>query len=316
MALDSTRDGFGRGLVKIAQEHDNVYAMDCDLGRSTRSYRITEVDAARFIEMGISEQDMISTAAGMSTMGKVVFVNSFAVFLTGRAYDQIRQQIALPRLNVKLCGSSAGITQGTDGATHQSVTDVNLMRGLPNMVVLCPCDSRQAEEMVLFAYNYEGPLYIRLSRYETQHIVPEEDYFELGKAQKLHEGSDIALLSYGPILENVLHAATLLESRGISCEVWNFPTIKPLNGNKLMEICENCKQIITIEEHSIIGGLGSAVAEILAESAVPIKNFLRLGLRDCFGESGSAKELLKKHQLDPDGIAKSVIQLLGSRSKE
>ena len=310
MAAEGTRDAYGRAIVELAREHKNVYAMDCDLGRSTRAYRITEADPQRFIEMGIAEQDMMSTAAGMASMGKVVFVNSFAVFLTGRAYDQIRQQVSLPGMNVKICASSSGITQGPDGATHQSVTDMNLMRGLPNMAVLSPADGRQTEEMVRFAYEYNGPVYIRLSRYLTPPLVPEGLSFELGKAQTLAEGTDVAIISTGPVLKNVLEAVPLLEERGLSCGIYNIPTIKPIDTGILQSLAARYPLIVSVEEHSIIGGLGTAIAETLAEMDKETckARLFRLGVKDCYGESGSAEELLARHGLDAKGITKGILE--------
>ena len=312
MAKKATRDAFGDALKKIAQEDRNVYAMDCDLGRSTRSYAITEVDPSRFIEMGISEQDMVSTAAGMASAGKTVFVNSFAVFLTGRAYDQIRQQIALPRSNVKICASSAGLTQGADGATHQSITDMNLMRGLPHMTVLSPADAAQTEQIVEYAHTYAGPVYIRLSRYSTEPLLPDGMRFEPNKIQRISDGNDIALVSTGPILEQVLIAAERLKELGYSCGVYNVPSIKPLDAQSLEHIGGRYSLIATIEEHSIIGGLGSAVSEVLSGMSSHAR-LVRLGVNDCFGESGEASQLLEKHGLDAAGITESIVQQYRNR---
>jgi len=306
---EETRDRFGEALVMLARQDRNVIAMDCDLGRSTRSFRITEVDPKRFIEMGIAEQDMISTAAGLSRMGKIVFVNSFATFVTGRAFDQIRQQIALPRSNVKICGSSAGLTEGPDGATHQSVVDVALMRALPNMTVLIPADGNQTEQIVNAAYSLRGPVYIRLSRYATTNYTTIGTPFMLGEAQVLREGEKVVLVSYGPVLQNVLTAASLLESSGVHVGVVNFHTIKPLDKNKVCSLAKQYRYIFSIEEHSIIGGLGSALSEIIAEmdGISRTATLVRLGVQDRFGESGTGDELLKKHCLDPEGIARSVV---------
>lgn len=304
MATEATRDAFGRAVMELARKYKDVYTMDCDLGRSTRAYQITEVDPKRFLEMGISEQDMISTASGMASLGKVVYVNSFAVFITGRAYDQIRQQVSLPEMKVRICGSSAGITQGTDGATHQSVTDLNLMRGLPNMTVVSPADGRQTEEVINFSYHYPGPMYIRLSRFSAPALIPEDKTFQFGKAQGLKEGERVVFLSTGPVLMNVLKAAEKLEAEGISCGVYNFPTLKPMDEGAVSDLAGRYDFLVTVEEHSIIGGLGSAVAEILSgmDRKKVKARLCRLGLKDCYGESGSAEELLEKHGLDTDSI--------------
>lgn len=302
------RDGYGEGLVKLAKAHKDVIAMDCDLGRSTRSFRITEVDKNRFFDMGIAEQDMLSTAAGMAKMGKTVFVNSFGVFVTGRAFDQIRQQVSLPKANVKVCGSSSGLTQGADGATHQSVVDVALMRNLPNMTVVVPADAKQAEEAVIALYDVKGPAYLRLSKHPTLDYIPETPAFKIGKAQVLRTGSDICLCGCGPVMYNVLAAADVLEKAGIKTGVVNFHTIKPLDVETVKSLAGKYKRIVSIEEHSILGGLGSALAEVIAglEKGATL---LRLGVPDTFGESGSGEELLAKYGLDTDGIVKSVKNL-------
>jgi transketolase len=301
MKVRETRDGFGDALVRLAHAHKDVVAMDCDLGRSTRAHRITEVDAARFFDMGIAEQDMVSTAAGMAKMGKTVYVNSFAVFLTGRAFDQIRQQVALPGANVKVCGSSAGLTQGADGATHQSVVDAALMRSLPNMTVIVPADARQAEQAVEAVYERKGPAYVRLSRYPTPDYVPVECAFEIGRAQVLREGAGICLCGCGPVLFNVLAAAEQLAKEGRRVGVVNFHTLKPFDADLAVALSARYRTLISVEEHSILGGLGSALAEVLAEQGKGAR-LVRLGVSDTFGESGSADELLAKHGLDEAGI--------------
>lgn len=306
-----TRDWYGETLLRIARNDKNVVAMDCDLGRSTRSYKITEADPKRFIEMGIAEQDMISTAAGMASMGKVVFVNSFAVFVTGRAFDQIRQQIALPEMNVKICGSSAGITQGPDGATHQSVLDVALMRSVPNMVVMIPADGKETEQAVYSAYEYEGPVYIRLSRYPVGNFLPEGIRFEIGKGNILVEGEGIVCVSCGPVLRNVMEAASLLSNHGINVGVINCPVLKPFDRQMIGELASRYRCIVSIEEHSVYGGLGSAVAEVMAETN-DLKSrarLVRLGVQDTFGESGTAEEVLHKHGLDTEGIRDSLLEI-------
>ena len=305
--LRATRDALGTALIELAEKDGNIFAFDCDLGRSTRSFSITESDRKRFIEMGIAEQDMVSTAAGLASTGKTVFVNTFAVFLTGRAYDQIRQQVALPKNNVKICGSSAGLTQGADGATHQSVTDINLMRGLPNMQVFVPADFRQAEEIVKWAAGIEGPVYIRLSRYDTPDLVPAELGFTPGKLQKISSGKGSAILVSGPLLHHCRKAVSLLSEKGINTALYNCPSIKPLDRADIEALASEYDSIFTVEEHSIIGGLGSAVAEILASIKTGKHAVLhRLGMEDCFGESASAEELLAKYGLDSSGIAERV----------
>jgi transketolase len=311
MSKTATRDGYGKALLELAQADRNVVALEADLGRSTRSFRITEADPARFFEMGIAEQDMVSTAAGMASLGKVPFVNSFAVFVTGRGFDQIRQQVALPNANVKIGGSSAGITQGPDGATQQSIVDAGLMRSLPNMTVIVPADSRQAEAATLAAGQYRGPVYLRLSRYETGDFLPENLAFEVGKLQVLREGEGILLASCGPVLRNVLAAADKVAAHGIKPGIVNIHTLKPFDRDTFLALARRYRIVLTIEEHSIIGGLGTAVAEVLAELEKPGPRLVRLGLPDVFGESGTADELLAKHGLDPDGISRKIMEIHG-----
>jgi transketolase len=306
---EATRDRYGEVLVKLAKADMDVVAFDCDLGRSTRSYRITEVDESRFFEMGISEQDMISTAAGMAREGKTVFVNSFAVFITGRAFDQIRQQVSLARTNVKICGSSGGLTQGPDGATHQSVVDVSLMRSLPHMVVMVPVDGNQTEDVVHAAYAHEGPVYIRLSRYQTGPVLPGGVTFEMGEMQELEEGERVVLVGSGPVLKEVYGAVSKLRERGMRPGVVNVHTIKPIDNEGLGRLIDRYEVIVSVEEHSVIGGLGSAIAEVCAERVSNTK-LVRLGVQDVFGESGTAEELLAKHGLDADGIAESVMKII------
>ncbi len=309
---EATRDRYGKTLAKLASRDRNVVALDCDLGRSTRSFEITTVDPERFIEMGIAEQDMVSTAAGMAKMGKTVFANSFAVFITGRAFDQIRQQVALPRSNVKICGSSAGLTIGADGSTHQAILDVALMRALPFMTVLVPADGNQTEQVVVAAYELKGPVYIRLSRYETVNYLPPRLAFGIGEAQVLKQGEKVVLASCGPVLQNAILAAELLEQKGVDAGVVNFHTLKPIDRDAVEKLATNYSLIVSIEEHNIFGGLGSALAECLAEfSSSAHKAVLhRIGIQDTFGESGTAEELLQKYGLDPKSIAKSVIELM------
>ena len=311
---EATRDRYGQALVEIAKKDKNVVAMDCDLGRSTKALRITEVDPSRFIEMGIAEQDMISTAAGMAKMGKIVFTNSFAVFITGRAFDQIRQQVALTRLNVKICGSSSGITQGADGATHQSILDVGLMRLLPNMTIIVPADGNQTEKAVYAIHAYNGPVYLRLSRYETENFIPDNLDFQIGKAQVIKEGKDIVFASCGPVLNNVISASKIIqEKKGICAGIVNFHTLKPFDTKTIYQLAKKYQHIMSVEEHSIYGGLGSAVAECLAENSNKdgiVSSLSRIGIQDIFGESGTADELLKKHGLDPNNIADMAMDLL------
>jgi transketolase len=313
--VEETRERYGRTLARLAREDRRIVALDCDLGRSTRSYDITEADPQRFIDLGIAEQDMISTAAGLASCGKIVFVNSFAVFLTGRAFDQIRQQVSLPRANVKLCGSSAGLTLGPDGATHQSINDVALMRCLPNLTVVVPADGNQTELAVVAASRHQGPVYLRLSRYRLPNFLPEHGPFELGRALALRRGDGVALAAAGPVTAHALQAAELLQGRGVRAGVYNFHTIKPFDLDCAREIASGYDLVFTIEEHNVIGGLGSAMAEALAELLEPGAKppLQRIGVRDAYGESATAEQLIHKHRLDAEGIAGFVLETLERR---
>jgi transketolase len=311
--MESARDRFGSVLLELAKTDRNVVALDCDLGRSTRSYRITEIDKDRFFEIGIAEQNMVSTAAGLAHEGKIPFANTFAIFLTGRGFDQIRQQVALANMNVKICGSSAGITEGPDGATHHSIADVSLMRSLPNMIVIVPADGSQTEAAVRFAHKHKGPVYLRLSRYEIESIFQDPYPYDISKIIEIVQGNDICLVSCGPILKNVLTAAQVLKEMGMCPGVAIVPTIKPLDEKSLSYLALKYRLLVTVEEHSIIGGLASAVSEFVGMIKNRDKAFiLPIGIQDTFGESGKPDELLKKHHLDPEGIVACVTETVES----
>jgi len=311
-SLRATRDGYGEALLELGASDPRVAVVDADLFHSTRTDRFAQAYPDRFFEIGIAEQDMVSTAVGLALGGMIPFANSFAVFLTGRAFDQIRQQIAVPAANVKLAGSSAGITQGPDGATHQSVVDVALMRSLPNLRVVVPSDPLEARLATHAAAQLDGPVYLRLSRYQTPTWRSEALPFEIGKAEVRRPGDDLTLLCCGVILGRALEAAEALGREGISAEVLNVHTVKPLDAGAILGSCERTGRALTVEEHNIIGGLGSAVAELLAERAskrIPLK---RLGVADTFGESGTADELLAKHGLTAQAIAAAARALCGA----
>ena len=311
--VKATRDGYGEALLELGSEEPRVAVVDADLFRSTRTDRFAEAFPDRFFEIGIAEQDMVSTAVGLALGGMIPFANSFAVFLTGRAFDQVRQQVALPSASVKLAGSSAGITQGPDGATHQSVLDVALMRSLPNMCVVVPSDAEEAQLATRAAAGRDGPVYLRLSRYETPVWREANVRFEIGKAEVRRSGTDVTLAACGVILGRVLEAAEALEVEGISAEVLNVHTVKPLDEETILDSCCRTGGVVTIEEQSIVGGLGTAVAELLAERAdrrIPLR---RVGVADTFGESGNAEELLEKHGLTAGNIAGVARMLVAER---
>lgn len=292
--MESSRVWYGRELLALAKEDPTIVALDADLCRSTMSTYIEEELPQQFFEIGIAEQNMLGIAAGMALNGMKPFVNSFAVFLTGRAYDQIRQVIAYPALNVKLVGSSAGLSDFGDGGTHQTVEDISLMRTIPNMTVFSPADHIQTKAITNFLARYEGPAYLRLSRAETEPIFPKDYQFQLGKVDLLVQGDDLAIISTGILTGTALRAARQLESLGIKAAVINVGTIKPLDREDLLKAIGGNRLVITFEEHSIYGGLGSTVAEILIQE----KNGYHLniiGIRDMFGQSAESHEELLKH---------------------
>ena len=307
--LRETRYAYGDALVEVGRAHPEVVVIDADLYRSTRTVLFREAFPERFIDIGIAEMDMVSTAAGMAASGLVPYTNSFAMFITAHVYDQVRIQICYPQLHVVLAGSSAGLTQGPDGASHQSLEDVALMRALPHMTVLVPAEGVETEAMTKAAATLPGPVYIRLGRYPVPDLFDSNYRFELGKARLLREGTDVALVACGHMVNASLQAAELLLGRGIAASVVNMATIKPLDAEFVAKLAGRTPLIVTVEEHSIIGGLGSAVAEALAESSGRAR-LVRLGTPDVFGESGMADELLAKHGLTGPQIADRVQQEL------
>jgi transketolase len=307
-----TRMAYGEALLELGKQRDDIVVLDADLYNSTRSIVFGKQFPNRFFDMGIAEQDLISTAAGLSASGFIPYCNSFAIFLTGRCYDQIRTQVAYPSLPVKLIGSSAGLTQGPDGASHQSLEDITLMRALPNMTVIVPADDVETKQVTAAIANIPGPVYLRLGRYPVPTLMGADYQFKLGIPLRLQEGSDIVIFATGHMVSKSLEAAALLAEDHVSARVVNVATIKPLNTEAILNETVGIHQAFTVEEHNVIGGLGSAIAEVLASSAkTPLA---RLGVQDMFGESGLADELLQKHGLQPEGIRESIIQVL-RRSK-
>ncbi|MFB3879871.1 MAG: transketolase family protein [Armatimonadota bacterium] len=314
--LKGTRDGYGEALSQLGAADPRIAIVDADLFRSTRTDKFAQAHPDRFFEIGIAEQDMVSTAVGLALGGMIPFANSFAVFITGRTFDQIRQQVALPALGVKLAGSSAGITQGPDGATHQSVLDVALMRNLPNMCVVVPSDAEEARLATIAAAERDGPVYLRLSRYDTPVWRQADSPFTIGHVEIRRPGRDVTIAACGVILGRVLDAAEMLAKDGISAEVLNVHTIKPLDAAAILASCEKTGAVVTVEEHSIIGGLGSAVAEALAEQASRRIPLQRIGVRDTFGESGAADELLEKHGLTAANITATARELASATGRD
>lgn len=302
----ATRDSYGNALVELGKEHENLVVLDADLAAATKTGVFKKAFPERHIDCGIAEANMTGVAAGMSTCGFVPFVSTFAMFAAGRSYEQVRNSIGYPHLNVKIGATHAGISVGEDGASHQCNEDIALMRAIPGMVVINPSDDVEARAAVRAAYEYVGPVYLRFGRLAVPVINDRPDYkFEIGKGVTLREGSDCAIIATGLCVSEALAAAETLAEKGIHAEVINIHTIKPLDEEIVIAAAKKTGRVFTVEEHSIIGGLGAAVAEVLGEKC-PTK-LTRIGVNDVFGESGPAKELLHKYELDAEGIAKRIL---------
>lgn len=301
----ATRESYGNALVEVGKENPNVVVLDADLAAATKTGTFKKVFPERHIDCGIAECNMTGVAAGLATTGKIPFISSFAMFAAGRNFEQVRNSIGYPHLNVKIGATHAGISVGEDGATHQCLEDLALMREIPGMVVINPSDDVEAKAAVKAAYEHVGPVYLRFGRLAVPVINDTPDYkFEVGKGITLKEGTDVTIFATGLEVSESLEAAKMLEADGISAEVINIHTIKPLDEELVVASATKTGKVVTVEEHSIIGGLGSAVAEVLCEKA-PTK-MLRIGVNDKFGESGPAVELLHKYELDAEGIYKKV----------
>ena len=305
----ATRDSYGNALVELGKEHENLVVLDADLAAATKTGVFKKVFPERHIDCGIAECNMMGVAAGLATTGKVPFASTFAMFAAGRAFEQIRNSIGYPKLNVKIGATHAGISVGEDGATHQCNEDIALMRTIPGMVVINPSDDVEARAAVKAAYKHEGPVYLRFGRLAVPVINDREDYkFELGKGVVLREGKDITLIATGLPVAETLEAAEKLAADGIDAKVINIHTIKPLDEELIVEAAKETGKVVTIEEHSVIGGLGSAVCDVLSEKA-PTK-VLKIGINDTYGESGPAVELVKKYGLDAESIYKKNKRVL------
>lgn len=301
----ATREGYGAALKELGEKYENIVVLDADLAGATKTGVFMKAFPDRHINCGIAEANMTGIAAGLSTCGYVPFISSFAMFATGRAFEQVRNSIGYPHLNVKIAATHAGISVGEDGATHQCNEDLSLMRGIPGMVVINPSDEVEARAAVVAAYEYEGPVYMRFGRAAVPVINDRPDYkFEIGKGITLREGKDVALIATGLEVASALEAAELLVADGIEATVINMHTIKPLDKELVVKAAKETGRIFTLEEHSIIGGLGSAVAECLCDE-YPCK-VTRIGINDVFGESGPAGELIEKYGLDGKSIYKRV----------
>ena len=299
----ATREAYGKALVELGAKNEKVVALDADLAGATMSKHFKAAYPDRFFNSGIAEANMMNMAAGLSTMGLIPFCSTFAMFGAGRAYEQIRNTIAYPRLNVKIACTHAGVSVGEDGGSHQCIEDIALMRVIPGMTVISPADANEARKAVFAAAKMDGPVYLRLARLATP--VFEEDHpFEIGKANVLREGTDAAVFATGIMVNEALEAAKILEAEGKNVAVINVHTIKPIDAECVTKYAEKCGNVITVEEHSTIGGLGDAVADVLM-GKVNCK-FKKIGVQDCFGQSGKAKDVLREYGLTADQIAQSI----------
>lgn len=306
--LKPTRDGFGEALVELGKINSNVVVLSADLTSSVRANWFKDKYPERFFNFGVAEQDMISTAAGFALSGKVPFACTFGIFASGRAWDQIRLSVCYMNLNVKIAGTHGGISVGPDGASHQALEEITLMRVLPNMTVIVPCDSEEARLATLAAASYPGPVYLRLGREPFPIITDYKDTYKVGKALRMSDGSDVTIIGTGIMVQEALRAQEELKKQGISVRLVNLHTVKPIDKEEIVKAAKETGAIVTVEEHTVVGGMGSAVAEVLAENyPVPMR---MVGMKDRFGESGNALELMKDFGLSAEGIVKAALEIL------
>ncbi len=304
----ATRDAYGETLKELGDANKDIIVLDADLSGSTKTSVFKKAHPERFFNVGIAEQSLIGTAAGLATTGKIPFASTFAMFATGRAFEIIRNSVCYPKLNVKIAATHAGLTVGEDGATHQALEDISIMRSLPNMVVLSPCDAVDTKQCIIKAAEYNGPVYIRLGRAKVPVILPEDYKFEIGKGTVLKEGEDVTIIATGVMVDKALKASEELSEEGIKARVINMSSIKPIDKDIIIKAAKETKGIVTVEEHSIIGGLGSAVAEVTSEN-YPAK-LIRIGTMDTFGESGDGSKLLDAYGLNVENIIKKAKEIL------
>jgi len=307
----ATRDAYGLALVELGHLHNDVVVLDADLSKSTKTADFAKAFPQRFINAGIAEQNMIGMAAGLAAAGKKVFASSFAIFATGRAFEQVRNSLVYAGLDVKVCATHAGITVGEDGGSHQSVEDIALMRSIPGMLVVVPSDGVSTRKALLSLYEYSGPAYVRLGRPAVPVIYPDDAPFEIGRGIKLKEGKDAAIIACGIMVHKSLAAAEVLAGEGINVSVIDMHTIKPLDRDLVLEAARETGAILTVEEHNIIGGLGSAVSEVVSEfQPVRVK---RMGIEDVFGQSGTPDELLEYYGLTIERIIDNIHKLINNK---
>ena len=304
MGKIATREAYGHTLAKLICENENIVVLDADLTKSTKTNEAKKSCPERHFNIGIAEANMMSIAAGLAASGKIVYASSFAMFATGRAFEQVRNSICYPNLNVKICATHAGITLGEDGASHQSVEDIALMRVVPNMQVIQPCDGKETEEVIRAVANIQGPVYVRLGRSSVDDVHDDTYQFHFGKGEVLRTGKDVAIFATGLMVQESLKAAEELKQEGIDCAVINMATIKPIDKELIVEMAKTHQYLVSCEEHSIMAGFGSAIAEVLV-SEYPARLEM-IGLNDTFGESGKPRELLEKYGLGSDSIIKRI----------
>ncbi len=307
----ATRDAYGQTLAELGAENENIVVLDADLSGSTKTAVFAKKFPERFFNMGIAEANMVGTAAGLAAGGKIPFLSTFAIFAAGRAWEQIRQSVAYPKANVKIVPTHGGITVGEDGGSHQSVEDIALMRAIPNMTVIVPADAVETRKVIKAVAEYHGPVYVRLGRNKVPTVFPEDYYFEIGKGSEVAPGTDMTFVTTGIMTAQAVKAAELLGKEGISTRVVHIGTIKPLDRDIILKAAEETGAIVTAEEHSIIGGLGGAVSEFLAENLpTPVK---RVGVRDRFGTSGKADELIKYFGLTPEDLVEAAREVIARK---
>lgn len=305
------REGYARALIELGHQHDDVFVLDADCAKSNYTNRFRDEFPDRFFNMGIAECDIVGTAAGMAALGKVPFANAYANFLTGRGYDQVRISVAYSGRNVKIVGHNAGTSAAQEGATHLPLEDIGLMRAIPDMTVIVPADSCEMEKAVRAAYEFDGPVYLRVGKLKVPDVTTVDTPFEIGKAIRLREGSDVTLISTGNMLFETLKAAEILAEKGVSAEVLHMHTVKPIDSDAIAESARKTGAVVTVEEHSILNGLGSAVAETLCEKyPVPLR---RVGTKDVFGLSGTMDELMDYFGLRAEPIAATALEAIQAK---
>jgi transketolase len=305
----ATRESYGMALVELGRENKKIVVLDADLSKSTKTNGFKSEFKDRFFNAGIAEQNLMGMAAGFANVGNIPFASTFAVFATGRAFEIIRNSICYPKMNVKIAATHAGITVGEDGGSHESIEDIALMNSLPNMTVIVPADHREAMAATKAAAEFEGPVYLRFGRCNTENIFDENYKFKIGKGVQIREGNDVAIIATGMMVQKAIKASKLLESNGINARVINISTIKPIDREIIVKAAKETKGIVTAEEHSIIGGLGAMVSEVVCDECPTLVKMV--GIKDTFGESGTPDELMKKYKLTSEAIIEEVSKILG-----